>query len=219
MAKIIRVNGMVLIVMKLCCIGILQKPIYGVDNPKNILPSCEVLKTKPPAIQSQDPAPYESVKQFYKQREFKNKLFSLAYLFLILIMVSCIVSLYVYLECRQFKMEKAIANNILRFNISEMKSTENTKGKIITGQAKSNSTEEYHLRKGYLLTITYQVDNEDEVLKYICVISITLLILSVVCLPFVIYNHMENKVKEVYSDIDRNFKMEVMEINLPDMYI
>ncbi|GFS34291.1 uncharacterized protein NPIL_442611 [Nephila pilipes] len=187
--------------------------IHDVYYPKDTKAYCVPLDIKLPAVPNQETPPYESVKEFYGKKKFKNKVFSFAYLTMVLLMVSFIISLYVYMESKQLKMENTIAFNVVKCNVTGMKYIENIEGKEITSQAKIDSTEEYHLRKGYLLTMTYQIDDQDEVLKYVCTISAVLLILSVICFPFVIYCHVE-KANEIYRDNDRDFK--VMEINFPD---
>ncbi|GIY05429.1 hypothetical protein CDAR_251891 [Caerostris darwini] len=66
-------------------------------------------------IRKREKALYES------RRQARNRLFSLAYFTLVLVLASTIVNLVVYLQCRQMSMEIAISYNVQNFNISDGK--------------------------------------------------------------------------------------------------
>ncbi|GIY46868.1 hypothetical protein CDAR_586761 [Caerostris darwini] len=136
-------------------------------------------------------------KALYERRsQARNRLFSLAYFTLILVLASTIVSLYVYLQCRQMSMEKAISCNVLNFNISGGRCAKH----LPDAHAASNLTKGPVVQKGHILTYTYRIENDDDIVKYIFVISVMVLVFSVAVIPIVIYNHTEDNT--VYNGLN-----------------
>ncbi|GIX96439.1 hypothetical protein CDAR_274741 [Caerostris darwini] len=126
-------------------------------------------------------------KALYERRsQARNQLFSLAYLTLVLVLASTIVSLYVYLQCRQMAMEKAISCNVLKFNVSDVESTKY----VPDANAASNLSHGNVLKN--VLNFTYRIENDDDFVKYIFVISGMFLVFSVAIIPIVIYNYTED---------------------------
>ncbi|GBN05969.1 hypothetical protein AVEN_262742-1, partial [Araneus ventricosus] len=125
---------------------------------------------------------------FYRRMEYKSKLFTLAYIFMIIILCSSTVCLFVWLQSKQVNLENAVDNNALKFNVSEIRFTEQSGTTTI-----NNSSNGHHLRKNYLITITYRVDKGDDTLRCISIISLFLLMVSVISLPVVLFYFMEAK--------------------------
>ncbi|GIY05435.1 hypothetical protein CDAR_251921 [Caerostris darwini] len=92
-------------------------------------------------------------------------------------------------------MEKATSCNVLNFNISDVKSAVY----LPDSPAASNFTKGHVVQKGHLLTYTYRIENNDDFVKYIFVISVMLLVFSVAVIPIIIYNYTDDN--PVYNDL------------------
>ncbi|KAF8773677.1 uncharacterized protein LOC129985328 [Argiope bruennichi] len=109
---------------------------------------------------------------FYRKMEYKSKLFTMAYFFIVIALCSGTVCLFIWWQPKHVSSDNVSINNALKFNMSEIKFAEPST--METNQ----SINELHLRKNYLITITYQVDKGEDVLRCISIISLLLLLIS-----------------------------------------
>ncbi|GIY46866.1 hypothetical protein CDAR_586751 [Caerostris darwini] len=126
----------------------------------------------------------ERQKAIKKMKQTRNKLLSLSYLTLILILTSTVVSLFVNMKCKQIIMEKEISCNVLNFNLSGMKSTKS----LPDANAASNLTSENLVKDG-ILSFIYRIEDKEDFFQLVCVISIILCLLAASIIPMVIYYH------------------------------
>ncbi|GIY65719.1 hypothetical protein CDAR_536121 [Caerostris darwini] len=130
----------------------------------------------------------ERQKAIKKMKQARNKLLSLSYLTLILILTTTVVSLFVYMKCKQIIMENEISCNVLNFNLSALKSTKY----LPDANAASNLTSENVVKDG-IFSFIYRIEDKEDFFQVVCVISIILCLLAAAIIPVVIYHHIEDE--------------------------
>ncbi|GIX96438.1 hypothetical protein CDAR_274731 [Caerostris darwini] len=104
---------------------------------------------------------------------------------------STIVSHFVHLQYKQIMRGNATALNDQNIDISDVKSAKH----LPNAKSASNLTN----GNVNLLTFSYRIENEDFILKHICIISVILLIISIAIVPIVAYNNNEDNA--IYNDL------------------
>ncbi|GIY65715.1 hypothetical protein CDAR_536101 [Caerostris darwini] len=104
---------------------------------------------------------------------------------------STVVSHFVHLQNKQIMADNAISRDDQNNNIPDVKSA-----KRFPDATTANNLTHGNVN---LLTFSYRIENEDFILKYICIISVILLIISIAIVPIVTYNNNEDNA--IYNDL------------------